>query len=101
MTDAYSTVVPEMRAVPLSHRGAGEMQVIAAVHETIGQRIGAVGLSDEFVPSLDWDLTHDDRRGETYALIYETQEIRPRTLAELSEPKIIDDQQVPARQAFS
>lgn len=68
------------------------MQVIATVYDTVGQRIGAVGLSDEFVPSLDWDLPHDDRRGETYALVYETQEIRPRSLAELPRSEIIDDQ---------
>lgn len=90
--DVSSTVVPEMRAVPLAHKGTGEMQVIAAVYETVGQRIGAVGLSDEFVPSLDWDLAHDDRRGKTYALVYETQEIRPCTLAELPQSEIIDDQ---------
>lgn len=99
-TDAYSVVVPKMRAIPLARRGTGEMQVMAAVHETICQRVGAVGLSDEFMPSLDWDLAHDDRRGEHYALVNETQEIRPRALAELPEPKIIDDQQVPASQAF-
>ena len=63
--------------VLLSHAFSGELKAVSIVNEAVQDRVAEGGITDDIVPMFDGDLTGDDGRGATMAIIKDLQKVAP------------------------
>ena len=86
--------------VLLSHAFSGELKAVSIVNEAVQDRVAEGGITDDIVPMFDGDLTGDDGRGATMAIIKDLQKVAPFGRIEYRQAPIIKDEELNASEVF-
>lgn len=70
------------------------------MNEAIQDRVAESGIADDVVPVFDGDLTGDDGRGPTMAIIEDLQEVAPFGRIEYRQAPIVEDEELNAADVF-